>query len=181
MDAYDLHEGRLIQSNVVTSAANATSVQIPAVPAGKIHTILQLTYYPSAAETKTAYFGLAGAGCPDTFALSQPQQIALSNSLRLPLVREGMELKLWPGQYALALRDSATAGSTMTLLVMFIESDLPYYAYEEPQKRVIAQKFRRSSQIIRSGGGSGTSFSPPSGPPGREGRGGPGGGGGELI
>jgi len=152
MDAYDLHEARFIQCPLIQSGANATDVFSGPVPAGKVWTVLCANYYPSAAETKTIQIGiLSGTGY--FFPTRVPQSIALSATLFYPLLTEGMELKLYPGEKLGVYRDSATAGSTMGLIMRFIESDLPFYSYEEPQNKVVRQTFKRGSVYRASGGG----------------------------
>ncbi len=174
MDAYDLHEGRFLQSRGAASAANGVSVSVGPVPAGKVWTFLAGAYHPSATETKTAYWLIYNAITGEEFPVTQPVAIALGPLIPLPLVTMGMEIKLFPGEFLFVRRDSATAGSTMDIHTRLIETDLPYYAYEEPQNKVVrkvqqhGQVYRSSGAISQTGGGS----------PGPSGHGGGGGGGG---
>jgi uncharacterized membrane protein YgcG len=169
-EAYELHEGRYIQEYVVSSAANAVLLQGNIVPAGKVWTILSACYFPSAAETKIIEYSVI-ARSSSRNAISIPVSILLDATMRLPLLTEGMELKIFPGESLYVARDSATAGSTMTLIVRFIEADLPFYAYEEPQKKVVKVSQKHGS-VYRSGGGISEHGTPSSG------HGTPGGGGG---
>ena len=163
MDAYELHEGRFLQSRGAASAANAVSVSVGPVPAGKVWTFLAGSYHPSVAETKTAYWLIYNPVTGDEFPVTQPIAIALAALIPLPLVTMGMELKLYPGEFLFVRRDSATAGSTMDIHTRMIESDLPYYSYEEPQNKVVrkvqqhGQVYRSSGAISQVGGGAGPS------------------------
>ena len=174
MDAYDLHEARFIQSRGAASAANGISVSVGPVPAGKVWTILAGAYHPSTAETKTAFWLIYNPVTGDEFPITQPVAIALAPLIPLPALTMGMEIKLLPGEFLFVRRDSATAGSTMDIHVRMIESDLPYYAYEEPQNRVV-RKVQQHGQVYRS---SGAISQAASGGPGPSGHGGGGGGGG---
>jgi uncharacterized membrane protein YgcG len=168
MDAYELYEGRQIQEYVFTSAANALSVGSGVVvPAGKVHTILAANYTPSVAETRTIYFGkVTRPG--NIFPLTIPTAIALSTTIRMPFVTEGMEHKLFPGEYLAVYRDVATAGSDMTIRIQFIESDIPFTEYVERLKKVVDTSRKhgstfRSTGGISTGGSSSGGFERPEG------------------
>jgi len=151
-DAYGIHEGRFVQELVAASAANATAVGIGVtVPEGKIWTILCAEYHPSVAETKYVHFNLVTRAI-NTYVITEPVSVALTAARGWPLLREGMELKLFPGESVQAVRDSATAGSSMVIAMRFLESDLPYYEYEEPQKKVV-KVLRGHGSVYRSSGG----------------------------
>ena len=72
-----------------------------------------------------------------------------------------MEIKLFPGERLYGWRDVATAGSNFYVRARFIETDLPYYSYEEPLKKIIAQPqkhgsvFRALASSSAGGGGGG--------------------------
>lgn len=151
-EAYDLHEARFLQERQSFSDVNALSAQVGPVPAGKVWTILSANYYPDTAETKIVYFYILSKAALG-YAITVPQSIALSAANSFPCLTEGMELRLYPGEYLCVHRDSAAAGSIMVLLVRYIESDLPYYSYEEPQNKIVRQAMRRGSQYRSSGGG----------------------------
>jgi len=155
MDAYDLHEARFIQYYWKDSAANDTSVTAGPVPAGKVWTIIGAGYIPSAAETKIVWWSVrTPAWVADGIAVSIPFSVALSATQMYPLLEQGMELKLYPGESIRVHRDSATAGSTMSIGVRYIESDLPYYAYKEPQRVPTEQKIQHiAPSRYRAGGG----------------------------
>jgi len=151
MDAWELHEARLIQEPVALSAVDAVSIASLVVPTGKIWTILSARYGPSATETRTVQFGLitrAGSFQP----VRAPVSIALGAVIYYPLLTEGMELKIFPGEKVSVSRDVATAGSTMLLLLRLIETDLPYYSYTEPLAKVVDQA-RKHGSVYRATGG----------------------------
>jgi len=174
MDAYELHDARLIQEGTKTSAANALSLQTDPVPAGKVWTILSAAYTPFVAETKTCQWSVIGKSGWQ-YAIQIPQSFAAIAALTrtFPLITEGLELKLYPGEVLRIDRDSATAGSQMTMYWRVIETDLPLYEYIEPQERKRIDQIR-SSVIKQVGGGGGRAGSRPalrSAPVGPRGRG----------
>lgn len=148
-DAYDIHEGRFIQERTYTSAANDLIVGSGTVPTGKVWTLLSASYYPSVSETQDVFFSVLSRASVD-YPVTFPRNIALSTSIKEPLLTEGLEMKLFPGELLRGHRGAATAGSTITIEIRYIESDLPYYAYTEPQKSVTQKKVQRS-QAIASG------------------------------
>lgn len=140
-DAYTITESRFVQQQTITSAAGDVSLVDYAVPAGKVWTILQAGYTPSAGETKVVQWFIRRAGV--NYPITLPTSIALTTITAWPAVTEGMELKLFPGEQLYVSRDSATAGSTMTLFKRYIETDLPLYEYVDPQEQLRISKFRR--------------------------------------
>jgi len=177
-EAYELHDGRFILDKTFTSAANAVVVDgasFPGgrVPEGKVWTILSGSYNPSALETRTVFWLILSRGS-NLFPITQPVAIALSGSILLPLLTMGMEIKLFPGEWLRVTRDAATAGSTMTMILRIIESDLPFYSHEEPLKKIVKQAQRRGS-VYRSSGGISIGGGMPGGGHGGEGGGGGGG------
>jgi len=162
-EAYGLHDGRFVEEQYRTCAANALIVNSGIVPAGKVWTILSALVYPSVAETRTVHLGLVSRYGTE-YPVTIPVSIALVSTIPLPLLTYGMEIKLFPGDKLYARRDVATAGSTMTIIYRYIENDLPYYSYEDPLKKVIAQPLKHGS-IFRpgGGGGGGGGFVPPGG------------------
>lgn len=164
MDAYSLAEVRLVQRSATTGGVAALYVAGPATPANTIRTILAAGYQPSATETRIVQFQIGGAGynIPITAPLSWVYTAGTGSYF--PMLTEGTEIKLFPGEYIVVNREAATAGSTMQLLVRFVDADLPLYHYEEPQ--VVKRQANLRSQFLRriGGGGSGGSMS---GAPGR--------------
>lgn len=174
MDAYESADGRYIQERVAESAANALSVSYGVVPGNRVWTVLSGCYYPSVAETRTVQWKLYGrSGYP--FPVTFPAAVALSPNIFLPLVSEGMELKLFPGEFLRVDRDVATAGSTMLATIRVIETDLPFYKYTEPLNRVMQSAVKHGS-VYRATGGVSVGGGP--GAPHGPGAGGGGGGGG---
>ena len=176
MDAYDLHEARFVQSRNVTSAANADSIILTAVPPGKVWTIIGSLYYPSVNETQYVSWSITSGGV--AFPVTVPVNINLY-PWAFPLVTEGMELKLYPGEYLLIQRGGHTLGSTMFAAIRYIESDLPFYAYEEPLKKVVKTSIKHG-QVFRSTGGI-SQVSPGGGSPGESSSGGSSGGGEPVL
>lgn len=135
-DAYEVQEARFLQWATSLSAAGALTVLSTfGVPKGKIWTVLGAAYYPSVAETRTVCFGVYHNGQVYPVTLAEQWPYVGNTNLGLALVREGLELKLWPEDYLFVARDAATAGSTMALNFRYIETDLPLYTYIEPQLR----------------------------------------------
>lgn len=161
-DAYETHDARLVQETTIISAADALYVQSDPVPANKVWTILSATYTPSVAETRVCCFerwGRSGNRYPVNF----PQSIALDPSvIVLGFPTDTMELKLWPGERFGARRAAATAGSTMYLLIEWVETDLPLYEYIEPQiKKRVARAASDVRRVLGGMGGGGGASSPP--------------------
>jgi hypothetical protein len=174
MDGYEIHDGRFIQTRLQTSAADAVVVNSAAVPAGKVWTVLMGLYVPSVGETRTVFWSIVTSS-GQVYPIRVPVSIALSATLPYPLLTEGLELKLWPGDIVRMTRDVATAGSSMTSSIRLIETDLPFYSYEDPQQKIIRKMVQRRSAPDVAGGRVGTS------PPAGFERGGRGGGGTQPI
>lgn len=156
-DAYELYDGKFVQTIQAVSAANAlTILTTRAVPDGKIWTILGANYEPSAAETKVVAWGVYTRNA-QVYPITIPQSFQYLPTLGLgfPCVREGMEIKLLPGDYLFAARDSATAGSTMAILVRFVETDMPLLRYVEPQREVPQRRVAHSTIFSASPGAAG--------------------------
>lgn len=151
MFAYRIDELRLVQEYVINSAIAALSLTSSAVPAGKIWTYLGAAYNPDAAETRLVEFmklTRAGTAIP----LRVPQSIALSTAIRLPLLTEGNQLILLPGEALYITRDAATAGSIMLLRAQFVESDMPIARYIEPQREIsIKRRLRGFARLSNLG------------------------------
>jgi len=105
-DAYEVYEGRQVQVFSNTSAADALNIGSVAVPSNTVRTILGASYTPSAAETRTVYWAIVTRGTsPAIIGITQPVAIALSAGIRFPLLTQGMEIKLFPGEYLIIYRD----------------------------------------------------------------------------
>lgn len=173
-EAYDLHEARFIQTQLLGSAADALYIGVGPVPAGKVWTILSAGAFPSVAETRLFWFSIYLPTGGLTFPVTTPVSLAASMTppAFLAGVTEGMEIKLYPGEYLRAYRSVATAGSSIYIAIRYIESDLPFYAYKEPLTQIV-QKSLRHGSVYRSSGG----ISQRTAPGGSPGTGGGGGGG----
>lgn len=171
---WKLEEGRLIQERGYNSAANATNVSFvyAPVPEGKVWVVLGFAYKPSVAETKIVGFSKILKSTSEVAVLN-PISLAL-NPMSATFIEQGMEYVLFPGEYIKVYRDSATAGSTMTITMQIIEIDLPLYTYEDPQE-VKRQRKVATSVLNRLGGGlgGGSVTRPPTLTGERGGRGGP--------
>lgn len=165
-DAYALCDARLIQVRAVWSAANALLCEGETVPNNAIWSILAAWGTCDAAETQDYWFSVkAAAG--QYFPVTWPAEFVVNGAINrtVPFVREGMEIKLYPGEALCVHRDAATAGSAIGIYTRFIESDLPLYEYIEPQeqKRIATAR----TQVIRRVAGGGGGFVPrPPMPPG---------------
>jgi len=150
-DGYELHHAKFVQEVLTASAANALTHPSAVCPPGIIRNYLGIGYYPSAAETRTVLFHLVGRGGL-YFPITRPLSVALDSVYQIltPLT-EGMEIKSYPGDYIRVVRDVATAGSTMNLCLRFIDTDLPYFSYDEPLKKVIRQTLQRSGPTLIGG------------------------------
>jgi len=142
MGSWNLCEARLRQKRTITSAANSDQVSIGPVPAGKIWVVLAVGYLPSVAETQTISFHIYDAS--HSFGILNPLSMAL-NPARATCIEQGMELMMWPGECICVVRGDHTAGSTMWLVINFVEIDLPLYTYEEPQ--VVKRQIRAISTV----------------------------------
>ena len=172
-EAYDLHESRLVQQNNSGSAADALLVDSAAVPAGKVWTIIRADVKPSAAETQVycfQVFSATGLG----YTVTLPMSVALGIAYGLPLLEQGNEMKLFPGDRLRARRAAATAGSNIVIYYEYIETDLPYYSYVEPLNKVVKAKIQHGS-AFRSSGSLSTGSPGSGGGPGPIDRGGKGG------
>lgn len=168
-EAYELYDCKFVQWTSSTSAANALTVLCTTpVPAGKLWTIIGGVYYPSAAETRTVVFGIYNPSYVYPITKAESWAYVGNTNLGLSPVREGMEIKLYPGDYLFVARDVATAGSTMTIGFRFIESDLPLLRYVEPQRQVPSRRQAHSTGLrsTPSAGFGGPGTSPESAPSG---------------
>lgn len=149
---WKLEEARLVQQRIATSAVDGLTVGTAVVPEGKCWVITACGLVPDVAETRVVSFDkIARSG--DLFSILNPISLAL-NPMRATFIEQGMEYILFPGEQLLGRRSAATAGSTFSILIQFVEIDLPLYTYDEPQI-VKRQKSALSTIRQRLGGGSG--------------------------
>ena len=133
-DAYALGEGRFLQNANSLSGANALFASLGPVPRNRVWTILSALAYCSVAETQTYWFAIISLDT-NRYPVTAPASASIAPAVTqwYPMLREGMELKLYPGESLYALRAAATAGSSIGLFIRFIESQLPLYEEVEPQ------------------------------------------------
>jgi len=157
-DAYDFSDAKFINFIRSVSAADALFIQTGYVPVGKVWTFLGACAVPSVNETRTFWFAVEAPSSGFAIPVTLPQSFAAvtASQLFLPMLREGMELRCYPGERLYVFRDAATAGSTIELRAKYIESDMPLYEYTEPQER---RRLRRSAvEVIKARGGGGGAF-----------------------
>lgn len=149
-EAYGLQELRLIQQYFLTSAADATALDLTTVPAGKIWTVLAIGYYPSVNETQTVMITKVLAN-GRVVSIMNPQSVALQPMLFG--LDQGLTVQLYPGENLRIRRGAATAGSTMSCTMQYVESDLPLYFYVEPQeeKRIRQAALQAAGEAARMG------------------------------
>lgn len=135
-DAYSVYEARYVAEYTATSAANDLLISGPSTPRNKVRTIRFARVNCSVAETQNYWFGVVTAASV-VYPVTAPASVSIAPAVSqyYPMLREGMELKLYPGEYLRAYRAAATAGSTISLNIVYIESDLPIYEQYEPQLR----------------------------------------------
>jgi len=110
MDAYELNESRFVQCRQYNSSVNGHSVSSPSVPEGKIWTILAAELHPDADETQRVWFTVLDASLSRYIPITIPasQVFDVSELEFYPLLREGMEIKLFPGERLLGYRQAHT-------------------------------------------------------------------------
>lgn len=138
---FELHEAQFVQDLYTTSAVAALTVDLQAVPKGKVWSILVAECHPSVSETRIFQFEKVTRSSW-TYPLSVAVSLTASPTFRVPLLTQGQEITLYPGEVLRAKRDAATAGSTFLIQAQFVETDLPYYRYKEAQ-RGIAERRRQ--------------------------------------
>lgn len=151
-----LDECRWIQVKTATSAADALSVQTDPAPAGKIWNVLALSYFASANETRNNRWGRVSSVNGFLCAGPASQRSVGPAPIETGFIDPADVVVLFPGQRLRVYRDVATAGSTMTIDYLIIETDAPFPAYIDPL-RSVTRKPRRSLIPGTGGGGGGES------------------------
>lgn len=141
--AYRLDEGRfLYDKSIASTVAGITAFDAAfVVPAGRLWTLIFASVNVDAVETRDftlAVYNLSRGGLTHGVAMRN----AAAGNAPIPLLTEGTQLLLWPGDRPQVMRSAATAGSIMTGYFRVIESDLPPLTYIDPQK-LIAENRRR--------------------------------------
>lgn len=159
-DAYDIHDALFLQKESNTSAADSLSVfACSSPPAGRVRTVLAACVTCSANETQTYWFGIYNVAHNQIYPVTYPTSRAIvgATGQTVPCLTEGMEIKLFPGEYLGAYRAAATAGSTITGVARFIETDIQYYV--ELDKHKVLRRRSSAMQgfqgVSRPGGGGG--------------------------
>lgn len=161
-DSYEVVEGRFLNEYTATSAANDLILSGAAVPANKVWTIRLCRASCSVAETQIYWFAIVTRASV-VYPVTAPASTAIAPAVSqyYPMLREGLEIKLFPGEFLRVYRAAATAASTISLNYCYYESDLPLYVYEEPQvvKRIrkgVSDLRQRMSGGAAAGGGPGS-------------------------
>lgn len=153
-DAYEIHDGAFLQQKTYTSAADALIATLGPVPGGRVWSILSAYINTSVSETQDFWFALTNYY---NFPVTLPQEFTTdpATAKYFPMLREGMELKLFPNEYLKGYRDAATAGSTISLVIRYIETDLQYYVELDKQKNLQRRMraMEASSPGVRGSGG----------------------------
>jgi len=169
-DAYDLYDGRYLQERTSSCGAGGLHVTIGPVPAGKVWTIFQAYLSTSVGETQNFWFSVVSRAMIN-YPVTLPQEFttdpAVSKSF--PMLREGMELKLFPGEYLRAFRAAATA-DTIAISAKFSETDLPPYRYIEPMRQIPTRRQAHGQSLAPTSGGTSVVHPPPPPPPTERGR-----------
>ena len=170
-DAYDLYDGRFLQEAGSASSAGGLHTQIGPVPAGKVWTIFQAYLSTSISETQNFWFSVVSRA-QQNYPVTLPQEFTTVPlvSQVLPMLREGMELKLFPEEYLSAFRAAATEGSTIKIYAKFSETDLPLYRYIEPQRQIPTRRQAHGQSLAPTSGGTSVVHPPPPPPPTERGR-----------
>lgn len=151
MDVFEPKDIRFLQERTNSSGAGGLSVNIGPVPAGKFWTVTLARGSNSVGaggENQVIWFSVRRPN-GNYFPVTRPVQQVVDSTVSqfFPMLTEGLELRLNEGEMLFFFRAAATAGSTITINAVFIESDVPLYTYEEPQ---IALKSKRILSSIRS-------------------------------
>lgn len=168
--SYELADARFTQFVDSESAPDALYWVLGPVPTGMLWTFRAVSYNPSVTETRTIKFSIIPRGSSDYVMISRPLSIALGTSDRLPIFAEGMELVLYQGEQLRVTREAATAGSTMRIRALFIETEIPFYTEIDKHKE-LRRKTSSPVGFIRSAAAAAGAGRPSPGP-GGSGRGG---------
>ncbi len=116
-----IDEVRFIQEQTETSAAGATGITISLVPARRIRIIYAADVKPSVAETQDYACSLrTKAGNDITLQNDNNQDLTTAIGYALRRI-----VTLYPGEQLVFFRGAATAGSTFSARVVFVELGVP--------------------------------------------------------
>jgi len=147
-NTYELQDARFVQYYDTESAADALYWVLGPVPTGKLWSLRAVAYNPNVTETRTVKFSIIPRGSGEYVMISRPLNISLGSSDRLPVFAEGMELVLYQGEQLRITRDAATAGSTMRIRAIYIETDIPFYT-EVDQHKELRRKTSSPVEFLR--------------------------------
>lgn len=165
-DAYEVYEGRFLAVAANTSGAAALTSPLAAVPSGRVYTYLTAYLSTDDAVARNYWFAILRGAYYFPITIPQSFTVAFGVYQDFPMLREGMEIKLFPGEQLVALRSAAGAGTTLSIIARYIDSPLPIYEEYEPQVRRAQLKKRSTGQrSIGGGGGSSGGEGPEAGPP----------------
>lgn len=155
-DAYRLDELRFIQEYSRDSAVAGTSIDCTdfVVPANTVRTILYMAYQVDVAEDRWISVKLLGAV---THAIRGPFQYNGNNGSPCAVLEQGMEVRMLPGDRIRVDRSAATAGSTATVRVRYVDHFIPYQKNVEPQdaRKKLTPFWRAAREAVGGGGVSG--------------------------
>jgi len=158
-DAYRLDELRFPQEFSQSSAVAGVTIDTTAwvVPPNTVRTVLQLTYMVDVGENRWISVMLLGA---TTHAIRGPFNYDSNNGAPCAILEQGMEIRMLPGDRIRVDRSAATAGSTMTLRVRYVDHFMPYQRNVEPQdaRKKMTPAYRAAREAtsgISAGGGGG--------------------------
>lgn len=126
-DAYEVRDGQYITTLGAQSAADALYVGVGAVPQGRVRTILTAYASCSVAETQTYWFSIGAFSLSFPITMPTSRTITPAVAQYLPMLLEGMEIKLFQGENLFVYRAAATAGSTISIVTRHIEIDQEFY------------------------------------------------------
>lgn len=149
-DAYEIAEGRYIAAHLSQSAVAGLYATLAACPANKVWTYTAVSYENDIAggETKNIWLVIVMPNGPE-IPIYPFTSVTLKAGQPYGFLQQGNEVKIFPGEQLRIYRDSATAGSTLTIRGRYIESSLPIFKQYEPQID-LAQNRRVTTYPLRS-------------------------------
>lgn len=151
MDAYRPEELRFVAEFSQASAVAGTSIDTTTfvVPSNTIRTILYASLSTDIGEARNGTFKIIGNGVVHAV---RSWAWSTNNGSPIAILQEGNEIRLLPGDRLRLDRDVATAGSTMTLYVRYIDTIMPFQTFQDPYNPA-----RRKSNYLPNPGGGGYS------------------------
>lgn len=163
-DAYRLDELRFPQEYTKSSAVAGTSIDCTdfVVPANTVRTILYFSYQVDAAENRWLSIMLLGAV---THAIRGPFNYDGNNGVPCAVLEQGMEIRMLPGDRIRVDRSAATAGSTATIRIRYVDHFIPFQKWVEPQdaRKRMSPAYRAAREATSGISAPGTSGGAPAG------------------